>query len=90
MGPPARPTPALLARRSRPEVRRIGDILRAETVGGVQLVAAAALGLVWANSPWGAARRWLADLRVGPATLSRRNRTRRGRWSQPYCSPWSC
>jgi NhaA family Na+:H+ antiporter len=42
MGPPARPTPSLLARRSRSEARRIGDILRAETFGGVLLVAAAA------------------------------------------------
>jgi NhaA family Na+:H+ antiporter len=69
MRPPARPTPSLLARRSWPEARRIGDILRAETVGGVLLVAAAAVGLVWANSPWGDAYQWLSDLRVGPAAL---------------------
>jgi NhaA family Na+:H+ antiporter len=69
MRPPARPTPSLLARRSWPEARRIGDILRAETVGGVLLVAAAAVGLVWANSPWGDAYQWLSDLRVGPASL---------------------
>ena len=37
----------LFARGSRPEVSRIGDILRAETVGGVLLVAAAVLALVW-------------------------------------------
>jgi Na+:H+ antiporter, NhaA family len=69
MGPPARPTPSLLARRSWPEVRRIGDILRAETVGGVLLVAAAAVGLLWANSPWADAYQTLSDLRVGPAAL---------------------
>lgn len=55
MGLPARSTPSLFARRSWPEVRRIGDILRAEAVGEVLLVAAAAVGLVWANSPRGEA-----------------------------------
>jgi NhaA family Na+:H+ antiporter len=69
MGLPARPTPSLLARRSWPEVRRIGDILRAETFGGVLLVAAAAAGLSWANSPWADAYQTLSDLRVGPAAL---------------------
>jgi NhaA family Na+:H+ antiporter len=69
MGPPARPTPSLLARRSWPEARRIGDILRAETVGGVLLVAAAAVGLLWANSPWADAYQALSHLHVGPAAL---------------------
>jgi Na+:H+ antiporter, NhaA family len=69
MAPPARSTPSLLARRSWPEVRRIGDILRAETVGGILLVVAAAVGLVWANSPWGDAYQWLSHLKVGPAAL---------------------
>jgi NhaA family Na+:H+ antiporter len=63
------PTGTLLARGSWREVRRIGDILRAETVGGVLLVAAAAVALVWANSPWGDAYRALGDLRIGPAAL---------------------
>ena len=35
-----------------PEARRIGDVLRAETVGGLLLVGAAVMALVWANSPW--------------------------------------
>ncbi len=69
MSLPDRRTPSLFARRSWPEVRRIADILRAETVGGVLLVVAAALGLGWANSPWSEAYRWLSDLRVGPAAL---------------------
>jgi Na+:H+ antiporter, NhaA family len=69
MGPPVHPTASLLARRSWPEVRRIGDILRAETVGGILLVAAAAVGLVWANSPWSGAYEALSDLRVGPAAV---------------------
>ena len=58
----------LFSRGSRPEVSRIGDILRAETVGGVLLVAAAVLALVVANSPWRDAYTALSNLRVGPAT----------------------
>ena len=58
----------LFSRGSRPEVSRIGDILRAETVGGVLLVAAAVLVLVVANSPWRDAYTALRNLRVGPAT----------------------
>jgi Na+:H+ antiporter, NhaA family len=69
MGPPGRPTPSLLARGSWPEARRVGDILRTETVGGVLLVVAAAVALLWANSPWGDAYRALSDLRVGPVAL---------------------
>ena len=65
----ARSTPRLFARRSRPESARIADILRRETVGGVLLVAAAALALLWANSPWRDAYATLAGTRVGPAAL---------------------
>jgi NhaA family Na+:H+ antiporter len=53
-----------------PEARRIGDILRAETVGGLLLLGAAAAALVWANSPWAEAYRWLSDLKIGPLTLA--------------------
>ncbi|RKF29207.1 Na+/H+ antiporter NhaA [Micromonospora globbae] len=67
--PPANRTPHLLSRGSWPEVRRIGDILRTETVGGMLLLAAAVLALVWANSPWSGAYERLGDLRVGPAGL---------------------
>jgi NhaA family Na+:H+ antiporter len=42
----------LLPRNSWPEAKRIADILRMETVGGVMMLAAALFGLVWANSPW--------------------------------------
>jgi Na+:H+ antiporter, NhaA family len=69
MAQPARPTPSLLDRGSWPEARRIGDILRAETVGGILLVIAAAVALLWANSPWSDAYRAVSDLRVGPAAL---------------------
>jgi NhaA family Na+:H+ antiporter len=43
--------PALLSRRSR-GIRPLADFLHAEAAGGVVLVAATAIALVWANSPW--------------------------------------
>jgi NhaA family Na+:H+ antiporter len=59
----------LFGRGSWPEARRIGEILRAETVGGVLLAVAAVVALVWANSPWRDAYTALTELRVGPASL---------------------
>ncbi len=64
----ARSSP-LFARGSWPETARIADILRRETVGGVLLVAAAALALLWANSPWRDAYTALSQLQIGPASL---------------------
>ncbi|MDD7966333.1 Na+/H+ antiporter NhaA [Actinomycetospora lemnae] len=64
-----RSTPRLFARRSWPETARITDILRRETVGGILLVSAAAVALLWANSPWRAAYTTLSELRIGPASL---------------------
>ncbi|GAB3976661.1 Na+/H+ antiporter NhaA [Plantactinospora veratri] len=69
MATPGSRMPNLFSRGSWPEVRRIGDILRAETVGGVLLLAAAVVALAWANSPWSGAYRSLGDLKVGPAAL---------------------
>lgn len=68
-GPSARPVRALFSRDSWSEVRRVGDILRTETVGGALLLGAAVLALVWANSPWSAAYEDLANVRLGPASL---------------------
>jgi Na+:H+ antiporter, NhaA family len=59
----------LLSRGSWAETSRVTDILRKETVGGALLLAAAAVALVWANSPWGAAYETLRDTEVGPAAL---------------------
>jgi Na+:H+ antiporter, NhaA family len=59
----------LLARGSWSETRRITDILRKETVGGVLLIAGAVLALAWANSPWSGAYESLRDVRIGPAAL---------------------
>jgi NhaA family Na+:H+ antiporter len=44
-------------------------VLRSETVGGTLLLAAAAIALVWANSPWAEAYETLRDTRVGPESL---------------------
>lgn len=59
----------LFGRRSREEVARVARILRTETVGGVLLLAAAALALIWANSPWADTYFHLRDARVGPEAL---------------------
>jgi NhaA family Na+:H+ antiporter len=61
--------PQLFRRGSWPEARRLADVLRKETVGGILLVTAAVVALVWANSPWGDAYSALGAVRVGPAAL---------------------
>jgi NhaA family Na+:H+ antiporter len=43
--------------------------LRDETFGGILLLIAAAIALVWANSPWGASYEALVDSQVGPVSL---------------------
>jgi NhaA family Na+:H+ antiporter len=63
------PRPPLLARGSWPEARRIASILRTETAGGILLIIAAAIGLIWANTPWSHAYEALRDFRLGPAGL---------------------
>lgn len=44
---------------------RIGEILRKETVGGILLVAAAVIALIWANSPVSDSYFALRDFRIG-------------------------
>lgn len=48
---PPKVSRSLIGRGSYAEALRIGDILRKETVGGLLLVAAAVVAVVWANSP---------------------------------------
>ena len=43
--------------------------LRNETVGGILLLVAAAIALIWANSPWGDSYAALVDAQVGPVSL---------------------
>ncbi len=67
--PPQEPSSSrrLLSRRSWPETQRLGDLLRAETFGGVLLIIAAVLALVAANTTDGYAT--VRDTVVGPASL---------------------
>lgn len=67
--PPAKPPIELVGRGSWPEVRRIGEILRTETVGGALLLCAAILALVWAITPWRDTYHELREFQVGPASL---------------------
>ncbi|XVV15353.1 Na+/H+ antiporter NhaA [Actinoplanes sp. CA-131856] len=67
--PPSRPHRHLFGRGSWPEVSRIGDVLRTETVGGALLLGAAVLALVWANSPWSSGYQSLIAVKVGPHAL---------------------
>ncbi|MCQ9163675.1 Na+/H+ antiporter NhaA [Arthrobacter sp. STN4] len=57
----------ILTRSSYPELQRISQILRSETVGGALLLAATVLALVWANSPLAAGYFALRDFQIGPA-----------------------
>ncbi|GAA1953477.1 Na+/H+ antiporter NhaA [Nocardioides panacihumi] len=51
------------------ESSRVADILRAETTGGLLLIAAAAVAIVWANSLWQSSYAALRDFQVGPEAL---------------------
>jgi Na+:H+ antiporter, NhaA family len=52
-----------------PERTYVTAQLRHETVGGMLLLAATVVALVWANSPWGEGYVSVRDARVGPAAL---------------------
>jgi len=51
------------------ESSRVADVLRAETTGGLLLIAAATLALVWANSPWSQSYDDLGAITLGPESL---------------------
>ena len=55
----------LFTRGSWSETRRVIGILHKETVGGAVLLAAAAVALIWANSPWSPSYHALTNFRVG-------------------------
>lgn len=50
-------------------VAELTRFLRTETVGGMLLLVATAIALIWANSPWAEAYIALRDYRVGPSAL---------------------
>ncbi len=58
-----------LSRPSFRQARWLREQLRDETFGGVLLIVAAAIALVWANSPWGDSYLQLIDFQVGPESL---------------------
>jgi len=59
----------LFGRGSWLEARRVGDILRKETIGGILLLAGAVVALVWANSPWSDAYEAVRAFTFGPHWL---------------------
>ena len=63
------PSRRILARGSWPETRRVAEVLRRETVGGILLLVAAAAALAWANSPWAPAYHRLSEFAIGPGAL---------------------
>ncbi|GAA1799223.1 Na+/H+ antiporter NhaA [Nocardioides hankookensis] len=64
--PSPRGGPRLFARGSFLESSRTAEVLRAETTGGLLLIIAAGIALVWANTPWKDAYFDLRDAVVGP------------------------
>ncbi|MDG3009389.1 Na+/H+ antiporter NhaA [Rhodococcus sp. D2-41] len=54
---------------SAPRKAEFARFLRTETVGGAILLIAAAIALIYANSPWGASYLSLRDFTVGPQSL---------------------
>jgi Na+:H+ antiporter, NhaA family len=65
----ARRRPRFLPDPDKGESTFVGDLLRQETVGGAIVLGAAALALVWANSPWQGAYEALRTWQLGPLDL---------------------
>lgn len=63
--PSSSPTRTTLGRGSHSEVVRIGALLRKETVGGMLLVGAALVAIVWANSPFADSYFAIRDFEIG-------------------------
>lgn len=61
--------PRILSRGSYAEAQRVGAILRKETTGGILLMAAALVAIIWANSPSAEGYFALRDLKIGPEAL---------------------
>lgn len=61
--------PRIFARGTFLEHSRTAEILRAETTGGLLLIAGAAIAIIWANTPWSDVYESIRDTRVGPSSL---------------------
>ncbi|MBV7697803.1 Na+/H+ antiporter NhaA [Streptomyces sp. TRM70350] len=59
----------VLGRLPLPERTFVADALRTETVGGMVLLAAAAVALVWANTPWSSAYESVRNFHFGIGAL---------------------
>ena len=76
------PLPArLFSRGSWSETRRVTEIFRKETVGGAVLLAAAAIALIWANSPWSESYHSLTALKVGTDDIGLHLDLSLGKWA---------
>ncbi len=71
----------LFSRGSWSETRRVIEIFHKETVGGAVLLAAAAIALIWANSPWSASYHALTALRVGTDDFGLHLNLSLGKWA---------
>lgn len=65
----ARPRKVILGLLPWPERQAVAEALRTETVGGLVLLAAAVVALVWANSPWSEAYERIRDFHFGVPAL---------------------
>ncbi len=61
--------PLLFPDPTRAESTFLGDVFRSETVGGAIALFAAAVGVVWANSPWAPGYDAVRHFEVGPLDL---------------------
>ncbi len=66
---PTAKSPLFRRPESWPEIRFVADALRTETVGGLLLIGATVVALVWANSPWRESYEAVKSTVVGPAAL---------------------
>ncbi|MEV0719485.1 Na+/H+ antiporter NhaA [Asanoa sp. NPDC050611] len=64
-----KPVVSLFGQGSPVETRRVGDILRTETAGGLLLLAAALAAVILANTPWSGTYDAISDAEFGPGSL---------------------
>ncbi|MFB7269576.1 Na+/H+ antiporter NhaA [Streptomyces sp. NPDC056244] len=69
MSAPTPPARKFLGRLSLPERNYLADALRAETVGGVILLVAAIVALIWANTPLSDSYVSVSEFHFGPSAL---------------------